>query len=271
MDLGSLLSDAGVSVGSLTFNVVLRGLLILLVGLILIRIILAAFDRAAAKSEKFSAVGLHLRPIVKALLTILLILVVLGSLGVQVTSFIALLSVAGLAVSLALQTALSNVAGGLTIMTSQPYSVGDYVSIEGTEGIVDRISLSFTKLTTLDNKEVHIPNSHVASAKITNFNRLGRRRVDLTFTASYNTPTQAVKDAIADAVASFPQVMSNPAPVVYLSEYGSSSISYISRVWVNAADYWDVYFGLLERVRETFAAHGVEMTYDHLNVHVVNG
>ena len=98
---------------------------------------------------------------------------------------------------------------------------------------------------------------------------LGRRRVDLTYTASYDAPTETVRTAILEAVAAFPQVTDEPAPTVVLSEYGASSISYLVRLWVSAADYWTVYYGMNEKVRETFAAHGVEMTYDHLNVHMI--
>ncbi|MCR5825956.1 MAG: mechanosensitive ion channel family protein [Oscillospiraceae bacterium] len=268
MDISSLLSESGVSLGTLTVAAVGKALLVALVGILCIRALLTLFDRAFDRSEKLAPLKRHIRPVVKTLLGVILVLVVLDSLGVQVTSFIALLSVAGLAVSLALQNALSNVAGGIMIVTSQPYSIGDYVSIGGTDGTVDAITLSHTKLTTLDNKMVQIPNSAVASATITNFNRLGTRRLDLNFTASYDAPTEDVYAALLDAMARYPQILTTPAPEVHLTEYGASSIGYVARCWVNAADYWTVYFGVIESVRETFAAHKVEMTYDHLNVHM---
>lgn len=270
MDVNQLISNSGITVGVLTLSVVLRGLLILVIGFALIRIVLTMFDRVCDRSEKLGALRVHIRPVLKTLLGVLLMLVVLGSLGVQVTSFIALLSVAGLAVSLALQNTLANVAGGIMLLTAQPYAVGDYVSIDGTEGAVETIGLSYCKFTTVDNKEIQIPNSQIASAKITNYNHLGRRRVDLTFSASYDAPTQAVYDALNDAMARFPQILDTPAAEVHLSGYGASSISYVTRMWVSAGDYWTVHFGMLEAVRETFAAHKVEMTYDHLNVHMVN-
>ena len=266
MDLSALLSDSGLTIGKLTLTVVLRGVLIFVVGLVLIRILLTMADRAVGKSKTLAPLKTQIHSTARVLLTILLVLVVLGSLGVQVTSFIALLSVAGLAVSLALQNTLANIAGGIMLLTARPYSIGDYVSVDGTEGTVETIGLSHCRFTSLDNKEIQIPNSQIAAAKITNFNRLGRRRIDLTFTASYDAPTQDVYDALRDAMNRFPQLTS--APEVHLSEYGSSSISYLARMWVRAEDYWTVYWGVLEAVRETFAAHGVEMTYDHLNVHM---
>ena len=268
MDVSSLISESGISIGTLTLTTAIKAALTLLVGLVLIRILLNLTDRAFDHSEKLSPLKKHIRPIIKTVLGVVLALVVLDSLGVKVTSFIALLSVAGLAVSLALQNTLANIAGGIMIVTAQPYGIGDFVSIGGTEGTVDMIRLSHTKLRTPDNKEIQIPNSTVASAIITNFNRLGRRRMDLTFTASYDAPTENVYAALRDAMARFPQILDDPAPEVHLKDYGASSIEYLARMWVLSADYWTVNWGVIEAVRETFAAHNVEMTYDHLNVHM---
>ena len=267
--LDSVLADSGISLGSLTLTAALRTLLILVFGVIAVKLILHFTAKLVRRSKTPETLTGYLLSGEKALLYIVLLLAVLSSLGVEITSLVALLSVAGLAVSLALQSTLANVAGGMMLLISKPFSVGDYVSINGTEGIVHALQLSVTSLTTLDNKQIFIPNSQITAATIVNFNRLGRRRVDLTFTASYDAPTADVKAALRDAIAQFPQILSSPAHEIYVSEYGASSISYLLRVWVKANDYWPVYFGLLETVRETFAAHKVEMTYDHLNVHVV--
>ncbi len=267
MDVNALLSDSGLSLGTLTLTTALRGLLIFAVGIVLIRILLSMSDRAVVKSKTLAPLRMQIHSTARVLLTILLVLVVLGSLGVEVTSFVALLSVAGLAVSLALQNTLANIAGGIMLLTSRPYSIGDYVSIDGAEGTVAAIGLSNCKFTTPDNKEIQIPNSQIAAAKITNFNRLGRRRIDLTFSAAYDAPTQEVYDALREAAARFPQLTS--APEVHLAAYGASSIDYLARLWVKSNDYWTVYWGMLEAVRETFEAHGVEMTYNHLNVHMM--
>ena len=267
MDVTELISESGISIGTLTLTTALKAAATLIVGLVLIRVLLNLVGRALDRSEKLSPLKKHVRSILKTVLGIVLALVVLDSLGVKVTSFIALLSVAGLAVSLALQNTLANIAGGIMILTAQPYGIGDYVSIGGTEGTVDMIRLSNTRLRTPDNKEIQIPNSTVASAIVTNYNRLGRR-MDLTFTASYDAPTEDVYAALRDAMARFPQILPDPAPEVHLKEYGASSISYVARMWTLSADYWTVNWGVIEAVRETFAAHNVEMTYDHLNVHM---
>ncbi len=267
MDLNALISDSGITIGTLTLAAAIRSLLTLVVGVVVIRILLTLMDRGFDRSEKLAPLKKHIRPAVKTVLGVVLALVVLDSLGVKVTSFIALLSVAGLAVSLALQNTLANIAGGIMILTTQPYGLGDYVSIGGTEGTVDLIRLSSTKLVTPDNKQITIPNSTVAAATITNFNRLGRRRIDLTFSASYDAPTQEVYKALREAASRFPQLTS--APEVHLSAYGASSIDYLARLWVKSGDYWTVYWGMLEAVREAFEAHNIEMTYNHLNVHMV--
>ena len=268
MDVNELISESGISLGTLTLSTVIQAVVTLVVGIVVIRVLLSLFDRACTRSERLDTLKKHIRPFIKTVLGVVLTLVVLDSLGVKVTSFIALLSVAGLAVSLALQNTLSNIAGGIMIVSAQPYSIGDYVSIGGTEGTVDTIRLAYTKLTTPDNKEIQIPNSTVASSTITNFNRLGRRRMDLTFTASYDAPTEAVYAALREAMARFPQILDTPAPETHLKDYGASSIEYIARMWMPSSDYWTVYWGVTEAVRETFAAHNVEMTYDHLNVHM---
>ena len=269
MDIRSVLSDAGVNFGTLTLSVLLRGLVLLLLGLLVVKVLLRLTAKLLARSKMLADLSRYLLSAAKVLLYVLLALVVLGSLGVEVTSFVALLSVAGLAVSLAMQNTLSNVAGGMMLLVSKPFSAGDYISADGTEGTVEAVGLSYCTIKTIDNKEVFIPNAQISGAKIINYNRLGRRRVDLTFTASYDAPTAEVKTAIRDAMAHFPQILNDPAPVTYLSEYGASSISYVVRMWVDAANYWDVYYGMLEAVRETFSERGVEMTYDHLNVHMV--
>ena len=266
MDLNALISDSGISFGALTLTTALRGVLIFVLGAACIRILLAMADRAVGKSKTLAPLKAQIHSTARVLLTVVLALIVLDSLGVRVTSLVALLSVAGLAVSLALQSTLANIAGGIMLLTSRPYSLGDYVSVDGAEGTVAAIGLSHCKFTTPDNKEIQIPNSQIAAAKITNFNRLGTRRIDLTFTASYDAPTGDVYDALREAMERFPQLMG--APEVHLSEYGASSISYLARMWVRSSDYWTVYWGVLEAARETFAAHRVEMTYDHLNIHM---
>ena len=267
MDLNAILS--GVTVGAITFSGVLRALFLLLIGLIVIRILMNIVDKMLDRSQKLVSLRVYIRSAIRVLLWFLLILMIADAIGIDVTSLIALLSVAGLAVSLALQNTLSNLAGGIMVLLSKPFEVGDYIESEGLSGTVAGVDLAYTTIQTVDNKEIFIPNSQISAAKIINYNRLGKRRVDLNFSASYESPTATVKHAIQEVLDTLPQIMNDPAPVIYLTEYQASSIEYTVRVWTSAADYWDVYFAIQEGVRESFARNNVEMTYDHLNVHLV--
>ncbi len=247
----------------------LRVAVIVLAGWLVIRLLMRMADRLLERSKGLSDVRVYIRSALRIFLWFLLALMLAGTLGIEVTSIIAMLSVVGLAVSLALQNTLSNLAGGLTLLVTKPFAVGDYVEADGVSGTIAAVDLSYTKFITPDNKEIFVPNSQLSAARIINYNTLGRRRMDLKFTASYDAPTAQVRAAIEEVLEAVPGILDDPAPVVYLSEYRSSSIEYLVRLWTAAGDYWDVYYALLEGVRESFARNGVEMTYDHLNVHLV--
>ena len=255
-------------VGSVTFNTIISTAILLMVGLIVVRIVMQIVDRMVERSKSLSGLKVYIHSAVRVLLYFLLAIMVAGSF-VDVSSIIALLSVAGLAVSLALQNTLSNVAGGIMLLVSKPFTVGDFIETEGISGTVSALDLAYCSITTVDNKQILIPNSQIAAAKIINYNRLGRRRAELKFTASYDAPTTTVKQAIQEVLDTLPQILQDPAPAIWLSEYQSSAIQYVVRVWASVEDYWDVYFAIQEGVRESFARHNVEMTYDHLNVHLV--
>lgn len=254
----------------LTVGALARVFWMVLVGLLAIRLMMRLVDRLLERSKALADVRVYIRSSVHVFLWFLLALMLAGTLGIQVTSIIAMLSVVGLAVSLALQNTLSNLAGGLMVLVTKPFVVGDYVEIDvgGTSGVVAEIGLAYTKLTTYDGKRVSIPNSQVSAAKITNYTNESGRRVDLVFSASYDAPTQRVKEAILEVADSLPAVRKDPAPAVWITRYGSSSIDYVVRVWTSTEEYWNVYNALMEGVRDSFARHGVEMTYDHLNVHI---
>ena len=268
MDINAILS--GVTIGAITFGGVLKGLALILIGMILIRVIMKIVDTALDKAKNLSSLRVYIRSVVRIMLYFLLVLTVAPAFGINVTSLIALLSVAGLAVSLALQNTLSNLAGGIMVLLSKPFEVGDFIESEGISGTVAGVDLAYTTIVTVDNKEVFVPNSHISAAKIINYNRLGKRRVDLNFTASYDAPTATVQKAIQEVVdAQGELILADPAPVILLTEYQASSIQYTVRVWVEAANYWTVNGNINEGVRESFARHGVEMTYEHVNVHLV--
>ena len=266
-----VLKTVGRTVGipDLTLGGLLRVAMMILLGILAIRLLMKMVDRVLERSKSVAAIKPYIHTAVNIFLWVLLALMLAGTLDVDVTSIIAMLSVAGLAVSMALQNTLSNLAGGLVLLVTKPFVVGDYVEADGISGTIAAVDMSYTTFVTPDNKEIFVPNSQLSATKITNYNRLGRRRMDLKFTASYDAPTAQVRSAIEEALAAIPGILDDPAPMVYLSEYQSSSIEYLTRLWTAADDYWTVYYALLEGVRESFARHGVEMTYDHLNVHIV--
>ena len=270
MDIQAILSDltGGLKL-DLTLNSVIRVIVIVLVGMVVIRLVMKVAERLLDQSKPLASLRVYILSVLRIGLWFLLALIVAESVGIPTASIIALLSVAGLAVSLALQNTLSNVAGGITLLVTRPFQVGDYVEADGVSGTVSAVDLAYTTFTTIDNKMIYVPNSQLSAVKIVNYTTQERRRVDLNFTASYDAPTQTVKAAIREVVDAIPQIIRDPEPVIWLSAYQSSSIQYVVRAWTANADYWDVYYALQEGVRESFARYGVEMTYDHLNVHLM--
>ncbi len=258
-----------VGLKELTLGGILRVVVLLLIGYLIIRMLMRVVDRLLDRSKSVADIRVYIRSGVHIFLWFLLALMVAGSLDIDVTSIIAMLSVAGLAVSLALQNTLSNLAGGLQILVTKPFVVGDYIDAEGTAGTVAEIGLAYTKLTTPDAKRISVPNSQMSGAKITNYTNEDGRRVDLVFSASYDAPTTTVKTAIQEVLDGIEGVRRDPAPVIWINAYGASSIDYVVRAWTGTQEYWDVYYAIMEGVRESFARHGVEMTYNHLNVHLM--
>ncbi len=204
----------------------------------------------------------------KIVLWALAILTVADSLGIPTASLVAALSVVGLALSLAVQNVAANVFSGITLLVTKPFDQGDYCDIGSNSGTVKSVGLFYTVLDSPDRRVITIPNSDVTAAAIVNYSREPMRRVELKFSASYDSPTGAVRTAIMEAAAD-ERIAADPAPQVLLTNYSSSAIEYALRFWCRNSDYWDLYFQVNERVRETFAKHGVEMSYEHVNVHIV--
>lgn len=259
----------GLSVGSVSFGAVLSAAITLLVCLIVIRVLLKLLRKLLAKSRLDSRVQKYVLSGVKLLLYLIAAIIVVGSLGIDMTSLVALLSVASLGVTLAAEDVLSNVAGGLVILSSHPFMIGDFIEVSGTSGTVEEIALNHTKLVTADGLLVMLPNKSLADSQVTNYTALGRRRVKQVVTASYDAPTETVKAACQKALDMTDGVLADPAPAVRLTGYGDSSIEYTVYCWASAGGYWDVYYALGEHLRTAFEQEGVEMTYNHLNVHIV--
>ena len=257
------------TLGGYSLGHILSAILTLLICLVAVRLLLKLAKRLLNRSKRMND---RLRQIiltaVKVVLYILTGLITAGALGLNTSSLTALVSVLTLGVTLAAEDILGNVAGGLVILSSHPFNIGDEIEVSGTTGIVREITLNHTKIETFDGQFVMQPNKELSSSRVINYTAMGRRRVVRKITASYDAPTEQVKAACLEAVAATPNVLPSPAPVVYLTDYGSSAIEYSVRCWTETKDYWGAYFALNENLRDAFAAHNVEMTYDHLNVHI---
>ena len=265
MNLSDILST---SLGGITISKVLTALITLLICLLVIRTVMKLLGRILSRSHLDAKVQKYIISGIRAVLYIITALVVLGDL-IDMTSLVALLSVCSLGITLAAEDILGNMAGGLVILSTRPFDLGDYVEADGVGGTVEEITLNHTKLLTANGQYVLVPNRSLSSSKITNYTRLGRRRIAIKVTASYDAPTKDVFAACADAMDMTPNLLADPAPVTRLTDYGSSSIEYTVYCWAAVGDYWDSYYALMENLRTAFEKHSVEMTYDHLNVHVV--
>ena len=196
-------------------------------------------------------------------LKIVLIIVVLGTVGIETTSFAALLASVGLAIGLALQGSLGNFAGGVLIMIFKPFKIGDLIEAQGQMGVVKEIEIFTTKLTGLSNKEIIIPNGSLSNGNIDNYSTEGTRRVDLVFGVSYDSDIKKTKDVLMQILTSHPKVLKEPAPSVNLLELADSSINFAVRPWCASADYWTVYFEVTEQTKEALDTAGIEIPYPH--------
>lgn len=244
-------------------------LLIIVAAVVVSRVVLSLVGRALAKSRLDPALVKIVKTAVKFIVGVVCILLICEALGIEITSLIALFSVVGLALSLAVQGVLANLAGGITLLGARPFRVGDFVEMDGIAGTVKEVALMYTKVDTTDNKLVYIPNKIVSEAKVVNFSQEGTRRLELTFSASYDSPMDQVKKAVMDMLAAEPLVLATPAPVVGVAKYGASAIEYNLWAWCQGADYWSAFYAVNEGIKRALDAAGLEMTYDHLNVHMV--
>lgn len=239
--------------------------------LVAVKVLLFLFDKFVKKVKLDALICKILRVAVKVLLLFVSVIVVLGSVGISVSSLVAALSVVGVAFSLAIQGFLSNVFGGIQIISNQPFHIGDYVDAGGESGTVREVGLFYTKLDTPDKKLIQIPNSIIANSNITNYSSAVNRRVDITVGASYDDDVEKVKAILLNLICEHPLVLNGEDidPVVYVSAYNANDISYTLRAWCKSADYWTVYHDLMDSVKPTFDKNSIQMSYPHVNVHMV--
>lgn len=242
---------------------ILAAIAIWIIGSWLIKKIIKGTKKVMSKKNYDESLQKFLVNLLGWILKIILIVSILGTLGVETTSFAAILAAAGLAIGMALQGSLGNFAGGVLIMIFKPFKIGDLIEAQGELGVVKEIEIFTTKLTGLSNREIIIPNGSLSNGNIINYTTEGTRRVDLTFGVGYDSDIKKTKEVLMDVLASHPKVLKEPAPTVNVSELADSSINFAVRPWSTADDYWDVYFGITENVKEALDKAGIEIPYPH--------
>lgn len=250
---------------------IIKASIVFLVGRLVINLLNKLVKKILSKRDIDMSVKTFVGSLVNVSLTILLIISVVGALGVQTTSFAALLASAGVAVGMALSGNLSNFAGGLIVLLFKPYKVGDLIEAQGVSGVVKEVQMFHTVLTTADNKTIYVPNGSLSSGVVTNFSAQATRRVDWTFGVEYGSDYEQVKQVIESVLAKDPRVLSAPAaPFIALTALADSSVNIVVRAWVNSADYWGVYFDVNKNIYATFNEAGIGFPFPQLTVHRAN-
>ena len=261
------LSNIRETLHGLPLRTALIALAMLVGSMVAVHLIMRLVSRLLKRTKLDTSVHRFIKAMLRVVLYFAAILVVASYVGIDVTSLVALLSVVSLAVTLSVQNALSNVAGGVMVMGTKPFKQGDYVSVDGLEGTVEEIGVVYTKLHTIDNRAVMIPNSTVAAATIENFSALGKRRLGLTVSAAYTSEPERVMEALHRAIERCEPLPGEPV-VVEIQDFGESAIAYDVALWIPASDFLGRRWRLRRYIWEEFRAGGVEMTYPHLNVHL---
>lgn len=206
--------------------------------------------------------------IIYVALVAFVVIAALGQLGIQTTSFVAIIGAAGLAIGLSLQGSLSNFASGVMIIAFRPFKVGDFVEAGGVSGVVEGIQIFSTQMRTGDNKNIIVPNSNITGSNITNYSAKDTRRVDMTFGIGYDDDIKKAKEILTEIVTSDERVLKDPEPLIAVSELADSSVNFAVRPWVNTGDYWGVYFDLTEAVKLRFDKEGISIPYPQQDVHM---
>lgn len=249
----------------------IMAIIIYIVGSYIISLLLRTTKKVMIKREVDITLQKFLINLLNWTLKILLIITVIAKLGVETTSFAAILASAGLAVGLALQGSLGNFAGGVLIMLFKPFKVGDLIQAQGETGVVKEIEIFTTKLTGLSNREIIIPNGSLSNGNIINFSSEGTRRVDLVFGVSYDADIKQTKEVLMNVLTSHPKVLKDPAPTVNVLELADSSVNFAVRPWCKTKDYWGVYFDVTENTKIALDKAGIEIPYPHsVEIHKEN-
>ncbi len=266
VDIEQLLSkllDWGIEVG----KNLLGAIIIYIVGRFIIKQLGRLLARILEKRKLEISVQTFLRSLVSILLNLILAFAIVSRLGVETTSFAALLASAGVAIGMALSGNLSNFAGGLIILVFKPFKVGDYIEGQNANGTVREIQIFHTILTTVDNKVIYVPNGALSSNAITNYSKQETRRAEWVFGVEYGEDFEKVKAVLQRIIDADPRILKDPAPMIALGALSASSVDIKVRAWAKTADYWDVYFDMNKIVYDTFNKEGIGFPFPQLTVH----
>ncbi len=249
---------------------IIGAILIWIIGSWIIKKIMKGISKVMTKRNYDESLQKFLLNLIGWVLKILLVLTILAKVGVETTSFAAILAAAGLAIGMALQGSLANFAGGVLIMIFKPIKIGDLIEAQGVTGVVKEIEIFTTKLSTPDNKEAIIPNGTLSNGNIINYTTQGKLRVDLNIGIGYGDDMKKAKDIIMKALTDNPKVLKDPAPTVAVSELGDNAVNLVVRPFATVENYWDVYFEALEDSKNALDAAGVSIPYPQRDVHIHN-
>ncbi|MBQ2185846.1 MAG: mechanosensitive ion channel [Bacteroidaceae bacterium] len=259
--------DQAISLGVNAGKSILLAILIFVVGRYVIRLINKLIANMLERRRVEPTIQSFLKSFTNILLTILLVITVISALGVNTTSFAALLASAGVAIGMALSGNLQNLAGGIILLLFKPYKIGDYIEAQGVNGVVQEIQIFHTIILTVDNKQIYIPNGALSSGSIINYSPKELRRVDWTVGVEYGTDVEKVRAALMKLIDADNRILKDPAPFIALRELASSSVDFTVRGWVKGADYWGVFFDMNKQIYEEFNRQGISFPFPQIQVH----
>ncbi len=269
-DFATTLKNIAVNILVPALLKIIAAILVFIIAKFVIKHLMNLIKKLFEKSKLDGAVKTFLLSIIKAALYVLLIIGIVEILGVATATIVSVVASAGLAIGLALQGSLSNFAGGVLILVMKPFKLGDYIIASGVEGTVVSMDVFYTKIRTTDYKDIVIPNGMLSNNTITNVSAQGKRRLDITASASYNADIEKVKQVLTEICKNCTLVRRDEEVRVFVSQYAQSSIDYNVRFWVDAANYWDAKFFITESIKKEFDRNGIEIPYSKLDVNILN-
>lgn len=249
----------------------IAGLAVLFLGWKVVGFVGRQIEKLIEKKELDPTVKPFIKSLFKIILRALVLVAALGTMGVEMSAFAALLAATGVAIGLALSGTLQNFAGGLVVLILKPFRVGDVIETSDATGTVTEIQIFHTYLKTFDNKMVVLPNGRISSDRVTNYNVLPQRRVDFVFGIGYNDDLKQAKALLMEVIEKNEKILKDPAPFIGLNELGESSVNLVVRVWANTPDYWEVYFYMMEEVKTVFDKNGISIPFPQRELHIVHG